>query len=342
MSGSRGRRHVAVRRLLESPSGGSAVRELGRLLPDETGRWLARLCLLEGLPFADLVPDARMLPAESIRFFFLDRNWVDALVDGALSVASAAAPEAALVDLHRPDVHRRARAGAHHERGRRRVRTRDAAVAALGARLEAAGAGAGEAEAPPWSGFLLRSAAVAAWPGLTVTGFATTGRDEPLGLLRLDRPAPSVLLALFDGVVRRVEVAKPSQALHFGVTRPDADDPPVVYLRYVGGGPDFTPGEQPAGDPSVEVPWRDEARGVVDVTGLVGRLQAGLDRAYAPAVAPRVNPGAFGIEMVAAAERQPFVTLPRHAPPPRPAAPPAGTDPPVTVGELLEALRRGR
>lgn len=333
----RDRRHVAVRGLLASGAGRSAVAALGRELPDETGRWLARLCLLEGLPFADLVPDARMLPAESVRFFFLDRNWVDSLVDGALSVAAVAAPEATLVDLHRRDVHRRATAGAHHERGRRRVRTRAAAVAALGARIEG-----GADEAPDWSGFLLRSAAVAAWPGLTVTGYATTARDRPLGLLRLDRPAPSVLVAVFDGIVRRVDVAKPSQALHFGVARPDPRRPPVVHLRYVGGGERFRPGEQPPGDPTVEVPWRHEARGVVDVAGLVDRLRTGLARAYEPDAAPPVNPGAFGIEMVAAAERQSFVAPPQPPPPARAErpAPPAGA--PATVGELLDELRRDR
>ena len=48
--------------------------------------WLSRLRLLEGVPFPYIVPSEGMLPNESIRFFHVDRNWLDALVDGALSV----------------------------------------------------------------------------------------------------------------------------------------------------------------------------------------------------------------------------------------------------------------
>ena len=47
--------------------------------------WLSRL-RLEGVPFSYIVPSEGMLPNDSIRFFHVDRNWLDALVDGALSV----------------------------------------------------------------------------------------------------------------------------------------------------------------------------------------------------------------------------------------------------------------
>ena len=330
-------RHRAVRALVDDPAGRAAVAAAGRELPDDTGRWLARLCLLEGLPFDVLVPDARMLPEESIRFFFLDQNWVDSLVDGALSVAASAAPEATLLDTRRAEVHHAARVGAHHERGRRRARTRDAAVAALATRLAEPPAGA-----PVWSGFLLRSSAVAAWPGLTVTGYATAGRDEPLDLLRLDRTAPGVLVAVFGGIVRHVDVAKPAQALHFGVSRSGEHEPAVVPIRFVGGGDACPAGEQPPGRPTATVPWRDQARGVLDVAGLVDRLAAGLARAYDPVAPPPLRAGAFGIQMVAAAERQAFVPTVASptAPPADPPGPPA--PPPRSAPELLEALRRGR
>ena len=55
----------------------------------------AVLRLLHGVPFSYLVPDAELLPVESIRFFYLDRAWTDALVQGALSVVTpSAAPTA--------------------------------------------------------------------------------------------------------------------------------------------------------------------------------------------------------------------------------------------------------
>jgi hypothetical protein len=52
---------------------------------DAVVSWLTRLRLLEGVPFNYIVPSEEMLPNESIRFFHMDRNWLDALVDGALS-----------------------------------------------------------------------------------------------------------------------------------------------------------------------------------------------------------------------------------------------------------------
>ncbi|MEL6606917.1 MAG: hypothetical protein AAFP88_01540, partial [Bacteroidota bacterium] len=48
--------------------------------------WLARKQLLYGVPFDHLVPDQLALPQESLRFFYLDQNWLDCLVDGALSI----------------------------------------------------------------------------------------------------------------------------------------------------------------------------------------------------------------------------------------------------------------
>ena len=43
--------------------------------------------LLYPVPFHYLIPNPALLPPESLRFFHLDDNWVDALVDGALSIA---------------------------------------------------------------------------------------------------------------------------------------------------------------------------------------------------------------------------------------------------------------
>ena len=62
-------------------------------LPEVVRTWLARLRMLEGVPFQHLVPDAELLPPESIRFFHLDREWTDALTQGCLLYTSDAADE---------------------------------------------------------------------------------------------------------------------------------------------------------------------------------------------------------------------------------------------------------
>jgi hypothetical protein len=56
-------------------------------IADELVQWIARLVLLYPVPFHYLIPNPALLPPESLRFFHLDDNWVDALVDGALSIA---------------------------------------------------------------------------------------------------------------------------------------------------------------------------------------------------------------------------------------------------------------
>ena len=48
--------------------------------------WLQELLFLHPIPFSYLVPDERLLPAESIRFFTIDEGWLWALIDGALSI----------------------------------------------------------------------------------------------------------------------------------------------------------------------------------------------------------------------------------------------------------------
>src|ERR1022692_3236238 len=55
-------------------------------MPPYMESFLAHLRLLVGVPFDYLVPDARLLPDESIRFFYLDRSWTDRLADGAIAI----------------------------------------------------------------------------------------------------------------------------------------------------------------------------------------------------------------------------------------------------------------
>ena len=96
--------------------------------------------------------------------------------------------------------------------------------------------------AGPLSGFLLRSRMVSGWPALHVRGYAQdnlrlpapipddqVGEDQDaalgrLGLLRLERLAPAVLLALFDGVPQVVHVEEPRAGVQFGVDETDAGD----------------------------------------------------------------------------------------------------------------------
>lgn len=179
------------------------------LTPEDIQRFLARLRMLEGVPFNNLVPDTELLPNESIRFFYLDRAWTDALVQGALSVGTANTIERAQLEKLYPRIEKEVDAA------ERRVRSPGGEPVLGGT-------------AGIVTGFLMRSAAVAGWPGLHVRAY----RDEPadndteivpeshrsrIKLLRLERLAPAVLLALFDGIPRVLHIEEPRQGVQFGV-----------------------------------------------------------------------------------------------------------------------------
>jgi len=55
-------------------------------IPQTVCQWLARLVLLYRVPFTYLVADERMLPPDSMRFFYLDPGWLKSLLEGACSV----------------------------------------------------------------------------------------------------------------------------------------------------------------------------------------------------------------------------------------------------------------
>jgi len=186
--------------------------------PLEIYKWLAALKLLQGVPFRYLVPDEAMLPPESIRFFHLDINWVDALIDGALSIGrsgSATSTEAAHDVAVRPLLQGSANV---HARRIRRLALRLAAPAPARVTMTtAAGAQGQPLEAA--SGFLIRSDVVKGWPGLEVNGYA--GDGTLLDIVRFERLAPTVLLCLFekDGKrLARLDVHEPAEGLHFGLS----------------------------------------------------------------------------------------------------------------------------
>jgi hypothetical protein len=174
--------------------------------------WLARLMLLENVPFEYLVPHPALLPLESIRFFVLDTNWLLRAMEGAASagVSSSRDVTATLTLLEQAvqQIFNAAISIRNQDRGLPIVE--EAAVAPSG-----------------WSGILLRSCAVQYWPGMEVTATDQTG--APLQALRIDRLSPNVLLCLFNGVAAKVNIMEPPETLHFGVW--ENGNQPYVYLR---------------------------------------------------------------------------------------------------------------
>jgi hypothetical protein len=268
-----------------------------RRVPRPLRLWLARLRLLEAVPFSHLVADAALLPPESIRFFHLDRGWTDALVEGALSVGTATTSDRAVLDAVYPVI-------------RPEVDEAERLVRLVGWEP---GKSVPSGDAGPITGFLLRSRMVSGWPALSVRAYAIdnlrpgSGRPrkdddevdeadretyQKLTLLRFERLAPAVLLVLFDGLPRVIHIEEPRAGIQFGVdsvTTSGGRTSMRVRLRDVLTSEklilgDIPPSERPPGSGSdlsavatVGVPFREGAPGVVHFGALrtaVARVSA--------------------------------------------------------------------
>jgi hypothetical protein len=143
-----------------------------------------------------------MLPAGSLRFFQVDRYWVECLLDGAFSIRRVSSS----------DVHRD---------GTARV--------------------TGHLAAPPGcSGFFLRSPGVTGWPHLGVEAYTQVIPDSeaenyrqqtvsPTKRLRFHRLGEDILLCLFEGDIRTVDIHEHPETIHFGV---DTDQPENISTYY--------------------------------------------------------------------------------------------------------------
>ena len=160
--------------------------------------WLAKLALLYNVPFNHLVPDQRMLPAESVRFFFVDQNWLTVLVNGAMSIGVNTGRDREVHSMLAAPMMEQTLLKAPAVRKKLLRRTDEAPPLPL----------------LPASGMLLRSALITGFPGLTVEA---TEKGNTVDIMRMDRLAPDVLLVLWAGVPDTVTVSQPQQGIVFGV-----------------------------------------------------------------------------------------------------------------------------
>ncbi|MGQ4650321.1 hypothetical protein [Lyngbya aestuarii] len=143
-------------------------------MPESVKTWLEQLSSLQGVPFKYLVPDERLLPKESIRFFQIDPNWIRCLLDGAYSIGRVTQ--------------------ADFERDR----------------------------ATPISipythttGVLIRSDLVSGYPGLLIDAY--DDQNTPLAELRRQSLSPNILLCLYEGNLRHLDIHQKPEMLHFAL-----------------------------------------------------------------------------------------------------------------------------
>ena len=281
---------VVLKATLDAALAAGDSHEGADLLPSDLTQILVRLRVLEGVPFEYLVPDEELLPAESIRFFYLDRNWTDALIQGVLTVGATTTRDRIDVAARWPGVRDEVDQAEHDAR----------------AHLTGAGPVLGEAESV--TGFLVRSRAISGWPGVQVRAYRRTAPEQPhdplsgleeMRLLRLERLAPAVLLALVDGIPDQVHLEEPRVGIQFGVDEAAAGELTVALK-------DPATGErvQHAGhDVTVPVPFRKGSPGVVSISALAQSLLA-ADTGHV--LGGSLSPAEYALQMLQLPYRQVF------------------------------------
>lgn len=185
----------------------------------QTMRWLTRLRLLEPIPFQYLVPSEEMLPSETIRYFHIDRNWVDALIDGALSVTLTSTRERQWLLKEMDD-------------GKTRYSSlmEDLDVAENLAdeyrnyvTSKSNSSTSSKQTGSKLTGFLFRSSVVRDYPGLEITGYDSGNSTTPwedknqVSIHRFARLSESIIMVIFNGCPTHIRFQEPAEGIRIGV-----------------------------------------------------------------------------------------------------------------------------
>ena len=242
-------------------------------LPLYVLQWFRDLALLKGIPFNYLVPDEKLLPSESIRFFCVDPLWVDCLLDGAFSIGRVTG-----ADVTEDSVTRSRESGI----------TRDSEE--------------------KLTGIIMRSQVVAGWPGLLVDGYDTAVADADsidstegnlLPLVRMDKLAKDVLICIFKGEVKTVDIHQKPEAMHSGVDPFGVDDTEITKdLRNANG--ELIVGSQ------ISVPWNNPAKRVINFVQLADDMKTWFNSDGGGNVA-NFTSAQFGLQMMEGVQKVRFV-----------------------------------
>lgn len=185
--------------------------EMAPDIPPAVTSWLGKLFLLEGVPVNYLIPhddflikrEGGTIAKEALGTFYIDYDWIEALLGGALSIVANDDSVALLNAL------------------------KDGKF--LPAELQdykrnAAFIPSGEGDKVPLpekisghiTGFFLRSQLIAGWKGIKV--FARDETDNWMKYpLRIERLTEDIQLCVFAGKVQQILFIQPPEGIHFGV-----------------------------------------------------------------------------------------------------------------------------
>lgn len=160
---------------------------------DSIAHWLGRLNLLYGVPFHYLVPHPDLLPQESMRFFYMDENWLEALNDGAVSIGMDCSRQSRFNQMIRKALHEKT------------------AGCLLKYRAGLYGQDVPEDRKESMSGMLICSRLVRFWPTLSVGAWDKEGKK--LAILRMQILSGNHMLVIFDGIADKIACEEPLETI---------------------------------------------------------------------------------------------------------------------------------
>lgn len=181
-------------------------------IPKEVKNFLNSLYKLKGVPFSYLVPHEFYLKKDdensgTLSLFYVDPNWVEALLDGALSIGRVSNIDNVLdrvmrgefLDDYVPQTIETPEETDDNIEGRRLNTT----------------------------GFLLRSDLVSGWRGVEIKAYNEAGKLLPA--YRFERIDSDIFLGIFNGNVASIEIKQPYEGLHFGIKENHDETPNMHY-----------------------------------------------------------------------------------------------------------------
>ncbi|KAJ5746597.1 hypothetical protein N7520_011779 [Penicillium odoratum] len=216
-------------------------------------RFILDLYNLVKIPAHYLLLDQSFLPQEILRFFFIDHNWIDALVDGALSLGNHVGTDQN--DGPDPDP----KPGQAHDPARRSIKK------AFNRFLNEPSC-LGDCTAIPRFGFFMRSEVVSQFPDLKVNAHPKSTQKTPFApmLLRHEIIDKGTMLGFFsdellkDGGLQELRFELPGYQQYFAIDELSTFQIKIQYRRPYTGDHDKDSNQNEA---VAEICWRRNERG---------------------------------------------------------------------------------
>lgn len=228
--------------------------------------YLTDLSLLKNVPIQNLAADSSWLQKETLLYFYIDPDWVECLLDGALSIGR---------DTTSDKIHDGAIKGQISEKiyrtsvNRRNQRLDVQETEAEGDTLK--------------SGFILYSDLVRGWPNLEIRCYEEEGGQEVLlSYQRFEKLTSDSLIGIVSGCIRKIVFKDPDEELHMGFDE-DIDGNLIKNIKEVSDTEGLT----------VQVSYRDKDQRVIDILSIKKEMEKVLSGKE-----NILSPAEFGLQMI--------------------------------------------